>query len=1106
MSEEQSNSRRIQKRDGSIVDFDTERLRRAISKTIVSVRGTVNGEVDRVTKAVEKNLKWEKKEEYFLTDVESVQDETERQLIELGLVDEARAFISFRRENALLRGKVEPAKEIKDLARESSKYFEGNPLGEFVYLRTYARWIEEENRRETWVETVDRYISFMKENLEDKLSEKEYQEVRESILKQEAMPSMRLLQFAGPAIRKCNVAGYNCSWVAPKKIEDFGEVLYLLACGTGVGFSVETESAQQLPVVKRQRGVSLKTYVVPDSREGWADALVKGMRTWYSGKDVSFDYSRVRPAGARLKTFGGKASGPGPLKNLLDFTRDVILNRQGKRLRNVDVHDILCKVGEAIVSGGVRRSAMISLSDLDDVEMKEAKNGAFYVNHPHRALANNSVAYTEKPSSSEFLEEWANLVAGGSGERGIFNRGELLQQIPARRIEKWREMAAVDGDVVESLVGTNPCFAPGTRITTKSGVYQIEELVGKNVDIWDGSEWRTIDNFRVTGEDQEVLKVVLHDGSETKVTPYHSMILEDGTRVDAKELLPGDKLKIALTPDAHGSIDATGAYIKGFLVGDGTNGQEAPVLYLYDGKYMCADRLKKSAEEVQSGVVRTSAKEEVDFVPSAYNRKRMRGISVKKEELLSWATDAKKAIPDEVFRWTEKTKAEFIAGVMDADGTAMDSSKGFGYQICSVHKRWLLDFQELLKTVGVQSTVRLMRKGGMVDFRDGYGEYGTKDCYRLTISQEGAITLSAKVYFSRLVSFADRNVAYKLKPRWNKVVSVDSGGVEEKVYCCTVEGSHSLALTNGALLGQCGEIILLPSQFCNLSEVIARHGDTKEDLMRKVRVAAILGTYQSTLTDFKYLSEDWKKNCEAERLLGVSVTGQWDCDAARDPEVLSELRKEAVRVNKVYAKRFGVEQSTSVTAVKPSGTVSQTVNCASGMHPRHSEYYIRRIRISATDSLFKMLKDQGVPYHPEVGQTMENATTFVLEFPVKSPEGSTYKDDVSAIKQLEHWKVVKENYTEHNPSVTVSVGDDEWIEVADWVYKNWDIVGGLSFLPRSNHVYMLAPYEEITKERYEELAERFKNVDYSKLVSYELQDETEMKRELACAGGTCEIN
>ena len=303
----------------------------------------------------------------------------------------------------------------------------------------------------------------------------------------------------------------------------------------------------------------------------------------------------------------------------------------------------------------------------------------------------------------------------------------------------------------------------------------------------------------------------------------------------------------------------------------------------------------------------------------------------------------------------------------------------------------------------------------------------------------------------------------------------------------------------------CGEIILRPRQFCNLSEVVARHEDTEKDLLRKIRIATILGTYQSTFSDFIYLSPEWKKNCEEERLLGVSITGMWDCPAVRNPEVLRNLREETVKVNKIYAKRFGINQSASITCVKPSGNLSQTVDCSSGIHARHSQYYIRRVRISATDALFKMMKDQGIPYHPEVGQTHDNATTYVLDFPVKAPEDSKFKNDLSAIDQLEFWKMVKLNFTHHNPSATISIGDDEWIEAANWVYKNWDIIGGLSFLPKSNHVYQLAPYEECTKEKYEDLLAKYKDLDFSKIVIYEKLDETDVKSELACAGGKCEI-
>jgi ribonucleoside-diphosphate reductase alpha chain len=527
--------------------------------------------------------------------------------------------------------------------------------------------------------------------------------------------------------------------------------MYVSMCGCGVGFSVERQFVEKLPQVKKQTGKKLKTHVIEDSKEGWARALVLGLETWFGGKDIDFDFSQLRPMGARLKTMGGRSSGPDPLKAVLEFSKRKILSRQGRRLSPIDVHDIICKIGEVVVSGGVRRTALISLSDLDDEEMRAAKFGQFYITEPQRSMANNSAVYNEKPSTSDFLEEWLSLVKSGSGERGIFNRGGLSKQIPERRLK--------------------------------------------------------------------------------------------------------------------------------------------------------------------------------------------------------------------------------------------------------LSKKYL-------------------------------GEMGTNPC---------------------------------------------------------------------------GEILLRSKEFCNLSEIVARYEDTEESLIKKAKIASILGTYQATLTNFSFLSSEWKNNCEEERLLGVSITGQWDCPAVRNPLTLRKLKETAVEVNKIYAKKFGIKPSASVTCVKPSGTVSQLVDSSSGLHPRHSKYYIRRIRISATDSLFKMLKDQKVRFYPEVGQSYENATTYVLEFPVKAPDNSVFRNDLSAIEQLEYWKMVKENYTEHNPSVTISVGNDEWIDVAGWLYKNWDILGGLSFLPREDFVYQLAPYEEISEEKFNKIISEFPYIDFSNILLYEKEDETQGAKELACVSGTCEI-
>ncbi|MEK7569546.1 MAG: ATP cone domain-containing protein [Patescibacteria group bacterium] len=747
--------KKIQKRDGMIVPFDERRIERAVFRAMNAAGEGGEKEAEAAMYKVLDALlvlKEEEKNKNFIPSVEKIQDVVENELIAANFIQTAKAYILYRKERSIVRQKVGFVPEkVKELVALSRKYFR-NPLAEFVYYRTYSRWIPDEGRRETWIETVSRYMDFMRESLNSKLTEAEYGEIREAILNQETMPSMRLLQFAGRAARRTNVCAYNCSFIAPRTFQDFAEIMYISMCGTGVGWSVESENIQSLPQIKKQTGKVLPPYIIPDSKEGWADAFAFGLKTWFSGSDVTFDYSLIRPAGSILKTMGGKSSGPEPLRALLEFSRERILRRQGRRLSNLDAHDIICKIGECVVAGGVRRSAMISLSDLDDEAIRDSKKGQFYTTEAQRMLANNSAVYSSKPTAAEFLDEWVALAKSGSGERGIFNRGNLSKTLPPRRLAQWK-----------------------------------------------------------------------------------------------------------------------------------------------DGKYP------------------------------------------------SWGTNP------------------------------------------------------------------------------------------------------------------------------------------------------------------CGEIVLQSKQFCNLSEIIARSNDTEETLIKKIRIATILGTYQATLTYFPYLSAEWKKNCEKERLLGVSITGQWDSKAVRHPKTLLRLRQVAIETNKKYAKRFGISPSTCITCVKPSGNLSQTVNSSSGMHPRHSEYYIRRVRISTTDALFKMLKDQGVPYFPEVGQTKEEATTYVLEFPVKSPEGAIFRDDLTALEQLEHWKIVKENYTEHNPSVTISVGEDEWLAVGNWVYENWDIVGGLSFLPRENHVYQLAPYEAISKEKYEEMLSHVKDLDFSKIVTYEKVDETEVKKELACVAGVCEV-
>jgi ribonucleoside-diphosphate reductase alpha chain len=639
-----------------------------------------------------------------------------------------------------------------ELVNESGSIID--PYRNFIAVSRYARWIESENRRETWSETVDRYTNFMADYIANHYKyEVNKDEIRSSILNHEVMPSMRSLMTAGPALERDHVAGYNCSFIAVDSPRAFDEAMYVLMCGTGVGFSVENEYINQLPVVNEHFEDSDTTLVIGDSKAGWARGLRELIAMLYAGQVPTWDTSGVRPAGARLKTFGGRASGPEPLEDLFRFVVGVFRASAGRKLKPIEAHDIMCKIGEVVVVGGVRRSAMISGSDLGDFDMAKAKSGKWWEAEPQRRLANNSAVYNTKPSTGQFLTEWSHLWESQSGERGIFNK--------------------------------------------------------------EGNRKHASSNGR-----------------------------RDGSRV---------------------------------------------------------------------------------------------------------------------------------------------------------------------------------------------------------------------------------------------------------------------AFTN-----PCGEILLRPNQFCNLTEVVVRSDDTLDSLKEKVRIAATMGTFQSSLVNFKYLRKVWKDNCEEERLLGVSLTGQMGhriLNGSDGHEMLAvwldELRETAIQTNAEVADALGINHSTAITTVKPSGTVSQLTEVSSGMHYWHSPHYIRTVRADNKDPLTVFLKETGVPYEADV---MAPDTSTVFSFPIKAPADAISGRDVSAIDHLNIWKVYKKHWTEHNPSITIQVKDDEWVEVAAWIYDNWEDVGGLSFLPFSDHVYEQAPYQEITEEEYNEWKSKMPaEIRWNDLALYELIDSTTSSQELACVANSCDV-
>jgi hypothetical protein len=996
-----------------------------------------------------------------------------------------------------------------------------DPSQQFIYVRTYARWREDLGRREiSWEnETVPRVMKFLRETRAMEVNEVIFQKIEKYMKRMEVMPSMRLVWAAGESAKRDNTELYNCSAMHMNSIESFSEMLYILMCGTGVGYGVQAVQVEKLPIIPVLTVGLEGTHIIEDSTAGWADSVKVLISQLYSGTDIKMDYSGIRLKGARLRTKGGRASGPDPLKELHRYIREVFYIAQGRQLTPLEVSDICNVIAEIVVVGGVRRSSQICLSDLDSEEMRNAKMFPF---PPKRYMANFSAVYEKKPSAAIFLREWASLVASGSGERGIFNLGSIRKNAPLRREKSLIEL-------------TNPCFHKDTLITTRNGLFKIKELVGKEVDIWNGTTWQTINNFRKTGENQEILQITLRDGSLIHVTPNHTMILDNGEKVFAKNLEVGVSLKRGNT-EIVGTHSEKGAYLKGFLLGDGTTTKGRALLWLYDTKYMCQERLIQSALEITPTKVNTNGILVPSFVDAGSNRKKMQGLSCR-SELALWAGLWKQQLPDEVYNWDQTTKYEFIAGVMDADGSVCDSKKGFNYQLSSIHKQFLLDFQTLLKTLGVLSTLSKARHQGVTDFNDGYGVYNIQPLYRLTISQTGAIRLAKKVTFSRLKSFADRGVKYNLAPTFNKIASIEYSDKADEVFCCTVEGNHTLSISNGILVGQCGEINLRHRQFCNLSEVVIKADDSLSDLMEKVKVAVWIGCIQSTYTYFPYLSPEWQKNCEEEHLLGVSITGQMDNLNILTDTTLRELKRKTYEVAKNAARIIGMPIPTAITCVKPSGTVSQLVNSASGLHTRFAPYYIRRYRISAMDPLCKLMQAQRVPLKIENGQTEEDweaeikardkgkphghhstiykegekwsldkVNTFVVEFPIASPFGAKTRKDLNALEQLEHYKMVQTYWCEHNASNTIYVKDHEWTEVGNWVYKNWDSVGGLSFLPYEGGKYRLAPYEEISEYEYNIRKGDFTEIDYSLLSKFEEEDSTEGSQTLACVGDKCELN
>lgn len=870
----------------------------------------------------------------------------------------------------------------------------------FIHKSRYSRYIDKLKRREHWHETVDRYIKFICSNIKTKfdydIDNELKAELRRYILEMRVMPSMRAMMTAGPAAERQNMAAFNCSYLPIDDIKCFDELMYILLCGTGVGFSIESSYTNKLPEVPDQLFQSDTTIVVADSKEGWAKSLRQLISLLYAGEIPKFDFSKVRPAGARLKTFGGRASGPKPLNELFNFVTGVFRASVGRRLHPIECHDICCKIAEVVVVGGVRRSALISLSDLSDARMSHAKSGAWWETNGQRSLANNSAVYKEKPSMSEFMREWQSLYESKSGERGIFNRDATNRQVAknGRR----------NGDHV---FGTNPCLSPDSMIETIKGRIKIKDITeptmvysmdndGKLCIKPCSASW-------ISKKNAQTIKIKISSEHEVVCTPDHKIYIEGRGWIEAQDIHIGDRV-------VHLSRNRRGA---------------------------CYSGVKLTTQDKNDYVM------EHRLVYESYYG----------------------AIPD-------------------------------GYDIHHIDGDTYNNNIDNLECLSHSDHAKISALEQPNDHMI-YGYHGKG------ISGYGFISPPNSKFGAKKIVPIPEELKSNLH-QYANVVSITEGPITD-VYDLTVEDTHNF-IADFVVVHNCSEIILRPYEVCNLTEVIVRSEDKVEDLKAKMRIATILGTFQSTLTDFPYLRKIWQKNAEEERLLGVSLTGIYDNKITyRDNNdlegLLLELKQIAVETNKIWAGRLGINPSAAITAVKPSGTVSSLCDTASGIHTRHAEYYIRTVRSDVKDPLTNFLIDIGIPYEHCV---MRPDSTIVFSFPMKAPEGAMTRKDISAIEHLGLWLTYQRYYCEHKPSITISVKEDEWMLVGAWVWDHFDEVTGISFLPYSDYNYKQAPYTECTKEEYEAaLAVMPPDIDWEQFI--ETDDNVEGAQTLACVGGICEL-
>lgn len=1030
-----------------------------------------------------------------------------------------------------------------------------DPYRGFIAKSKYNRWLEDEGRRETWKETVDRYVDWIvgvQEKRGVTVRPEDVEDVRHAITYHHVMPSMRALMTAGPAAERNNISIFNCSFLAVDSVRAFDEALIILMHGTGVGFSVENKYVDKLPEVAESFHNTTTVVKVEDSKEGWAKAFKEWLALLWSGQVPTYDVSQVRPKGARLKVFGGRASGPEPLEGLFKFSRDLLINAAGRKITNLEAHDLMCKVAEIVVVGGVRRAALISLSDLGSRDMSEAKSGAWWTNNSQRALANNSAVYLKKPNMETFFREWKSLYDSKSGERGMFNLGAARKHIDTNRRDASKAM------------GVNPCFSGDTYLMTETGWITFKDAYLKgdpNNIVVDGrvsyepsedgvehpENWKVDSRVKylpltmpaspvyLTQKDAQLVKVSTANGISVRSTKDHLFATKRGM-VESKDLIPGkDKILVTrghLPTDSLGSpitrkeIDAV---LMGLIAGDGTffkgkKTQQAFIDLWGEDRDIAPqimswldDLFLEFKDEILPGGTRPFVAYGTHTIESkGKTRIQSSFLAAYLNKYYGFNKETKRVVPSTYIRNAASRPARFyVAALAFADGTVNKYNKvgSSNIRISQNNRNLLEDVQRICLSNGISSSLYSRKPAGVSILPDGRGgskEYPVKEQFEL-VFMSSAFEFLTYIGFlgSHKTETARNNITPSQKQNaYTTVTSVVEDGVED-VYCLK-EDTRRILSANGLTARRCGEILLRDKEFCNLSEVVARAEDTPETLLEKIRIATIIGTWQASLTDFKYLRKKWKDNTEEEALLGVSITGIYGnslLNGSQGKDVLqkflAEGRQLAEDVNEIEARRIGVNKSAAISCVKPSGSVSQLVGTSSGIHPWYAHKYERRVRANNHDPLCQLMKDQGVPWEPEVNKPEDTA---VFSFALEAPEGSIVQSDVYAIDHLDLWMTYKKYWTDHNPSVTVTVEEDEWLDVGAYVYKNFDDIVGVSFLPSAgNHTYAQAPFEIVEEDRIRYLKEQVSSVDWSGLSIYEISDTTTGSQELACVAGACEV-